>query len=165
MIADNKYHRAFDTEYGNIVKELKTEATLFPAPKSLAAKGIKTSVIWDTGATHSSLSIKIAKDLELKPIDTKVVRGVNSSKLVDVVIAEIELANGTLLANRRFSVCDIPGTDVLIGMDIITLGDFAISNSGGKTLFSFAIPPFKNKISFTEKANDINDRLDRKKES
>ena len=30
--------------------------------------------------------------------------------------------------------------DVLIGMDIITQGDFAVTNLGGKTKFSFRIP-------------------------
>ena len=32
------------------------------------------------------------------------------------------------------------GIDVLIGMDIISLGDFAISNYESKTQFSFRIP-------------------------
>jgi len=44
-------------------------------------------------------------------------------------------------------------------MDIIMKGDFAISNGGCKTQFSFVIPPFKEKISFTEKADEINKRL------
>lgn len=32
------------------------------------------------------------------------------------------------------------GSDVLIGMDIIARGDFAMSNSNGKTKFTFQIP-------------------------
>jgi len=44
-------------------------------------------------------------------------------------------------------------------MDIIMLGDFAISNGMGKSRLSFAFPPFQEKISFTEKADAINDRL------
>ena len=32
------------------------------------------------------------------------------------------------------------GIDVLIGMDIISMGDFAVSNFDGKTQFSFRIP-------------------------
>jgi hypothetical protein len=43
-------------------------------------------------------------------------------------------------------------------MDIIQLGDFSISNGGGETLFSFAIPPFKNKTDYFEKALSINKR-------
>ena len=158
-LTTNQFHNAFDTEYSCIPKELSTEATVFPFPTHRDMKGIKTSIIWDTGATHSALSPKIAKDLGLNPIDTVIVYGVNSSKVADVVIASISLSNGIFLTERRFSVSEIPGTDVLIGMDIIMLGDFAISNGEGKTRFSFAIPPFKSKISFTEKANAINDRF------
>ena len=35
---------------------------------------------------------------------------------------------------------DITGTDVLIGMDIISQGDFAITASQGETKFTFQIP-------------------------
>jgi hypothetical protein len=37
-------------------------------------------------------------------------------------------------------------------MDIIGLGDFSISNGENSTLFSFAVPPFTNKIDLVEKA-------------
>jgi hypothetical protein len=50
-------------------------------------------------------------------------------------------------------VCNlVKDVDLLIGMDIILLGDFSISNGDGKTLFSFAIPPFENKTDYYEKA-------------
>lgn len=32
--------------------------------------------------------------------------------------------------------------DIIIGMDIISKGDFAVSNLNGKTSFSFRIPSF-----------------------
>ena len=35
---------------------------------------------------------------------------------------------------------DIKGVDVLIGMDIITQGDFIITNQSNKTVMSFRIP-------------------------
>jgi len=34
------------------------------------------------------------------------------------------------------------------------MGDFNISNANGKTLFSFVIPPFKNKISYKKLIED-----------
>lgn len=43
-------------------------------------------------------------------------------------------------------------TDILIGMDIITLGDFAITNVGGKTVFSFRTPSTKM-IDYVEEIN------------
>jgi hypothetical protein len=33
-------------------------------------------------------------------------------------------------------------------MDLISLMDFAITNGGEQTQFSFAIPPFKERIDF-----------------
>lgn len=38
------------------------------------------------------------------------------------------------------SEAELNGFDVLIGMDIITLGDCSITNVNGKTVFSFRIP-------------------------
>ena len=32
------------------------------------------------------------------------------------------------------------GPDVLLGMDIITIGDFSITNQAGNTVFSFRVP-------------------------
>jgi hypothetical protein len=64
--------------------------------------------VWDTGATHSSISSAIVQTLGLKPVDSIIVHGVNSAQAADVVIASIGLANGLLLPERRLSVCDIP---------------------------------------------------------
>ena len=160
---DNQYHYAFDADYSGIPREIFTEVSIFPTPTHQDTKGVKIKAVWDTGATHSSLSPKIANELGLKPIDTAVVHGVNSSKETYIVLASIGLPNDLLFTGRRFSVCEIPGADVLIGMDIIMLGDFAISNGGGKTRFSYAMPPFQNKVSFSEKADSINNRLSRNK--
>jgi hypothetical protein len=40
--------------------------------------------------------------------------------------------------------------DVIIGMDIITCGDFAISNYGRKTVVSFRIPSQNPPIDFRD---------------
>ncbi len=40
-------------------------------------------------------------------------------------------------------------TDILLGMDIITPGDFVITNTTGKTVFSFRTPSFEC-IDFTK---------------
>ena len=39
---------------------------------------------------------------------------------------------------------ELINTDVLIGMDIINEGDFAVSNEYGATTFSFRIPSVEN---------------------
>jgi hypothetical protein len=45
---------------------------------------------------------------------------------------------------------------MLVGMDIIRLGDFSISNGAGKTMFTFVMPPFENKTDLYEKAIAVN---------
>jgi len=145
-----QYH-PFDFEYRKIVREISTPVTLYSSFSSSEGKNVITSAVWDTGADHSVLSPKIVKELELSVIDTKWVYGVNNSNCFsDVVLATIKFTDDLVLTNRRFSVNDIPGTDVLIGMDIIMMGNFVINNSDGKTLFSFVIPPIKEKISFSK---------------
>jgi hypothetical protein len=37
-------------------------------------------------------------------------------------------------------VANLPGCDILIGMDIIGMGDFAVSNYNGRIVFSFRVP-------------------------
>ena len=57
-----------------------------------------------------------------------------------------------LLLPNNVHVPDVPvvdteigdqGIDVLIGMDIISMGDFAVSNHDGKLVFTFRIPSIK----------------------
>lgn len=45
---------------------------------------------------------------------------------------------------------------MLIGMDIIGMGDFAVCNTGNATSFTFAIPPFPDRLNFSEKAEMLN---------
>ena len=49
--------------------------------------------------------------------------------------------------------------DLLIGMDIIQLGDFHISNTGGHTLFSFVVPPLPEQFDLTKKADVLNNQV------
>jgi predicted aspartyl protease len=153
MMSDNKQYHAFDTEYERVVREISTPVSLFSSHTSAKGKCVETFAVWDTGSTHSVLSPKIVKELGLIPIDSCLVRGINASQISDIVVATISLTGDLHLTGRRFSVNNIPGADVLIGMDIIMTGDFVINNADGKTLFSFVIPPFKNKISFSKKAS------------
>ena len=54
-------------------------------------------------------------------------------------------------------ITDFPGNaEILISMDIISLGDFAVCNTDGKTSFSFAMPPFPDRIDLTDRAEAAN---------
>ena len=147
------YHFAFKLEYSHIPIELKTKVTIrnkFGLEKEYDA-------VWDTGATNTAITHKVYNELNLKPIDSSKVRGVNSGiHTVDIVLIDITLVNKVNITNVRAGVCDIGGCDMLIGMDIIKFGDLAISNKNNKTIFSFVIPPFENPTDLLEKAKKVN---------
>jgi len=44
---------------------------------------------------------------------------------------------------------------MLIGMEIITVGDFAISNKDKKTIVSYRIPPSNNPIDFCIEISNV----------
>jgi hypothetical protein len=58
----------------------------------------------------------------------------------------------------RASENTVEGCDVLIGMDVITTGDLAITNHNGKTTFSFRVPACEE-IDFVEEIQNYTQRL------
>ena len=147
------YHFAFRLEYNHIPIELKTKVII----KNKFGLEKEYDAIWDTGSTNTAITHKVYNELNLKPIDSSKVRGVNSGiHTVDIVLIDITLVNKVNITDVRAGVCDIGGCDMLIGMDIIKFRDLAISNKNNRTIFSFAIPPFENPTDLLEKANKVN---------
>jgi len=151
----NIQHFAFKNDYPNISLRLITDAELCDISQS--SQKIKARALWDTGAVISAITPEIAKDLKLIPFNRVKINGINNFSMADVVKISIKLPNLVELNNYNVAVCNlIRDVDFLIGMDIIQLGDFSISNGEGKTLFTFAMPPFNDKIDLYEKAAFIN---------
>lgn len=148
-------HLAFSIKYRGIAKELISESEII---NPLNNQRNKYKAIWDTGATNTVITPRILKELSLTIVDIATIVGVNSEpEYAQVALFNLLLPNSVYIRGVRGSVCTIGGgADILIGMDIIKFGDLAISNRGGQTLFSFAIPPFENKTDLLEKANKTN---------
>ena len=97
---------------------------------------------WDTGATNTCISEEIANEYNLQPIG-KVQSKTPSGTLTSLVyLIDIILNNEVVFRDWKVmgSKIGAQGIDVLIGMDIISKGDFAISNYNGKTQFTFRLP-------------------------
>lgn len=110
-------------------------ATTNPPPQHIQYNGI-----WDTGATNTVINKKVADDLNLKPISMTLVRHAKGEEMSNVYLVNIMLPNKVGFQNVRVTEGLLSGADVLIGMDIINRGDFAITHRDGKTTFSFRIP-------------------------
>ena len=97
--------------------------------------------LWDTGASISLISTRVAKVLALKSIGKTGVSGYNDGVDVkDTFCVHIGLPTGDIVTNIMAMEFDSDEYDVVIGMDVICMGDFVITNKDGKTTFSFRIP-------------------------
>ena len=102
------------------------------------------NALWDTGATNSAITPQLAKKIGLLVIDMAKVSTANGEKESPVYKVDLILPNKVIVEAVRITEASVVGSDMLIGMDIINMGDFAISNFQGKTWFTFRIPSMEN---------------------
>lgn len=102
-----------------------------------------TLAIWDTGASNSVTTKSLVKKLELVAISLTRTRGVHGDK-IDVPVYAIKLHMNNFNTILRVTECeellDDGSHGILIGMDVITKGDFTITNFNGNTVMTFRIP-------------------------
>lgn len=67
----------------------------------------------------------------------------------ETYLVNIRLPNSVAFMGVRVTKGNLGDADVLIGMDIISQGDFAVTNLGGLTKFSFRVPSATH-IDFVE---------------
>ena len=102
---------------------------------------------------------RIVDDLALPQESyTTVAHAGGASENVPVYYVNLVLPNNVRIVGVPVELIKLIDTDVLIGMDIINRGDFAVSNKNGETCFSFRIPSAE-KFNFVK----IDDKYNRKR--
>jgi len=96
--------------------------------------------IWDTGAMRSTISTQIAKKLGLVPLGQTRVCHADGESVCNYYLVNLLLPNKIEIKMLMVNDGKLTDTDMLIGMDVISLCDFAITNSGAETKFSIQIP-------------------------
>lgn len=98
--------------------------------------------IWDTGASGSAITKKVALQLGLIPTGMAQVNTANGIATQNTYTIDIGLPNKVIIQGIIATEIDAlaAGCDALIGMDVITLGDFSITNHNGSTCMSFRVP-------------------------
>ena len=110
--------------------------------------------LWDTGASKSSITQRIVDDLNLIPVENTNISTANGIVAVNTYFVDFGLPNGVTVKNVLVSCADLgDDIDVLIGMDIIRHGDFAITNTNKKTTFSFRTPSIQE-IDYVEESRN-----------
>ena len=133
-------------------------SSLTPSPGPDAMKYV---AIWDTGATNSAITQRVVDECHLKPTGMVQVCGVHGTAFVETYIVNIILPNKVIVTSVKVSKgALVGGADVLIGMDIIGIGDFLVTTRDNKTLFSFRMPSlgcddFVTLAQFSAKAKSV----------
>lgn len=117
-------------------------------PENRGAK--EYSAIWDTGATNTVITQKVVNDFGLKPIGVTQLSTAGGTKDAPLYLVAIFPPNWFYVSELVVTEATVTGdAEILIGMDIINRGDFAVTNKDGKTVFSFRLPSVE-RIDFTK---------------
>ena len=131
-------NQVYTMEYTERVQRLVTTISISAGMDGFAVFSIEKAA-WDTGSTQSCISETMARKLGLQPIDKGV--GITASGDVEIpyYMADIYLTPDIVFRNMK--ICGFPmkmhDVDFLIGMDVISKGDFCVKNSDEKTIVTF----------------------------
>jgi predicted aspartyl protease len=118
--------------------------------------------VWDTGATNSVISNNVISQLSL--VQTGKTEVCTAAGTVDknTFIVDIKLPNKIFFKDLMVTDGELGNKfDVLVGMDIISSGDFSISNTFNKTIFTFCYPPLPkpHNIDLLKITNGLNKKV------
>lgn len=159
----------FTTRYNGVTNVLTNQISVSEAfdPNRGDPETIKKqfTCIWDTGATNTVISTNVINALNLKPTGRTIVHTVGEGGKVNeyevnTYIVNIYLPHNVMIIGAIVSEGGIGGGDMLIGMDIINMGDFAITNYEGQTCLSFRTPSVET-IDFVKEIDEYNLRYGR----
>ena len=139
-----EYH-SFTQSYPVLSNTLKSNVGVATAGNK--SKGFGFVGLWDTGATNSMITQRVVDVLKLQPFNIHEVFTPSGKMDAYCYYVDITLPNKMIIKDMLVLQGEPIGCDVLIGMDIIGQGDFAVSAFGGKTTFTFRFPS-KEKIDF-----------------
>ena len=129
---------AFSVDFGGIEDAIVCDVAVANSDDS-SSKFTQCRSLWDTGAAFSVISKRLVDALGADPIDQGFAYTVQGTYRPNVYMVDVMLPNKMLVRGLRVSDGVFEDADILIGMDIIRLGDLMVSNRGN-TRFTFRIP-------------------------
>ncbi len=153
-------YKCFTGRYNGVSRSLQSEVHIGPPvddcdsvkPNEARVRAKTYTGIWDTGATGCVVSQRVVSECRLLPIGITQVHHADGESRSFVYRVSLFLPNGVSFPAVRVIQGKLSGCDVLIGMDVIGQGDFAVSADQGKTVFSFRLPS-AGAIDFTSPKN------------
>lgn len=137
---------SFTTYAPGIVNQLRNEVEIYVIGNNAPKKD--RIAVWDTGAMKTTISKVLANELGLVPLMYVRVKTPSGRSVVPCYIVDIVLPNDIPIPRLLVLQGLLEDFDVLIGMDIISRGDFSVTNWNSQTVFSFRTPSVST-IDFT----------------
>lgn len=137
--------KAFTLEANGRIGTIRTPVTIV----SKNGDKIRCVAIWDTGADTTHISRHIADILSLKTIGTMSCNAIGG--IIECYEYFVDILLPSDIAINDIAVLDFEGMsdcDVLIGMDIICNGDFAVTNADETTWVTFRVPPCEKHLDY-----------------
>ncbi len=137
----NREMSVFSISYSGLVDAVTCTVAVAQTESSEDAAGVyfRCNAMWDTGALYTVVSRRVVEKLSLAPIDRGIAYTVQGSYDASIYLLDLMLPNRMLVRALRVSEGDFDDCDILVGMDVIRLGDFSVTNLYN-TVFSFRIP-------------------------
>lgn len=129
------------------------DAKLFISSSFIENSTVELNVraLIDTGANSSCVSSRIASACALCVEKYATLISMQGRTAVPMYKMDVVLGGG--IRFNGVSALEFPGGsdfDAIIGMDVLTHGEFALSSDGSNLYFSMRVPPSGNVIDFVE---------------
>ena len=134
---------AFLTAFPGVVRTVVTDVGLVLGTTEDSTRVVKSRALWDTGAVTSVIDKSLVEKLDLVPFDSGRAYTAQGFYESSMYLVDVLLPNNIIVKGLRVGDGEFQGFDMLIGMDVISLGDFHLMNDGN-TVFKFVIPPEEN---------------------
>ena len=143
------------------LNRITTEVQITPAydlaaPPNPLPTPITALALWDTGATGTFLTPTLAKSMSLTPVGVAAMdHGGGTAQNCPRYLVHLTLPNKVQVTGHL--ITELPAHqafDVIIGMDIITHGDFSLTNVSGQTWLTFRMPSCET-IDYVVDANRL----------
>ena len=139
---------AFLTAFPGVVRAVVTDVGLVLGATETSTRVVKSRALWDTGAVTSVIDKSLVEKLGLVPFDIGRAYTAQGFYESSMYLVDVLLPNNIIVKGLRVGDGDFQGFDMLLGMDVISLGDFHLTNDGN-TVFKFVIPPESNPNNIT----------------
>ena len=135
---------------------------IFSTDIALRNQRIELTSLWDTGATITAIKPSLRDKLKLRMVDDKhslTVGGLGKPVKTNYTMTTLFITPNFVLNYCPTYVLDLSiDVDIVIGMDIINMGDFYIDNTNNETSFSFIVPPIPKKMDLMDIAKRIKEK-------